>query len=131
MLSLPEQILESAQNCARSCADYLQKVSAAIIEQKISDYPIFILHRQAYLPVGKTIISTEQHATDWSINASFLEEFSRRQLLNPPRLAQFKQTYKSPQTHLCLFIIFGDAEANFAFLPCHEHSPHDETETPL
>lgn len=120
MLSLPEQILESAQNCARLYGDYLKKVAAAVVSHKISLYPIFIFHRQATLPIGRVVVTTEENQSDWSINVSFLEEFTEVGLIHQNKINSFKQTYKKSDEFLCLFIIFGEADANFAFLPYNE-----------
>lgn len=120
MLSLPEQILESAENCARLYADYLKKVAGAVVSHKISQYPIFILHRQGTLPFGRSVINAEEQRSDWSINVSFLEEFAQLGLIHANKVNAFKQSYKNPEQFVCLFIIFGDADASFAFLAYNE-----------
>ncbi len=106
--------------CDKIYADYLKKVAMAVVSHKISQYPIFILHRQGSLPFGRSVINAEEQRSDWSINVSFLEEFAQLGLIHANKVNAFKQSYKNPEQFVCLFIIFGDADASFAFLAYNE-----------
>lgn len=117
MFPLPEKVLESIQNDVRYYEDVLKKIAHSVVQQKISQHPIFIAHKEAYLPIGRPIINAEKYGTDWSINASLLEEFANKRLVESHRLAQFRKHFKDPKTHICLFIISGESDASFAFCP--------------
>jgi hypothetical protein len=93
----------------------LAKASDAIREKDISNYPIFVLHKQE-VNLGVPLIEREKLNTNWSVNASSLEEFVTKQLILQNKLEEFKRTYKSPDSHICVFII-SDMGAHFIFLP--------------
>ncbi len=116
-MPLPEQILESVQHDVDVYSDYLRKVALGIISQKISDYPIFVAHREPFINIGRPIIVAERMQTDWSFNASFLEEFISKSLIEARKVAQFKKIYKGPAKHVCLFIVSGEEDASFVFCP--------------
>ena len=116
-MPLPDQILESVQHDVDVYSDYLRKIAMGVISKKISDYPIFVAHREPFVNIGRPIIVAEQMQTDWSFNASLLEEFMKKSLIDARRTANFKNIYKDPEKHVCLFIVSGESEANFVFCP--------------
>jgi len=117
MVSVPEQILESLQNDLPLYEDYLRKVGRAVMENGISRYPIFIAHREAQIGIGRPIVLAELMQSQWSINASVLEEMVRKGIVNRNKVEHFKEIYKSPMQHACLFVISGESDAGFAFYP--------------
>ncbi len=118
--SVPEQILESVQRDIRLYENYLKKVATRVIAEEISKYPIFIVHKELRLELGRPIIVAEAMQTDWSINASLIEEFIKKNMLHPDKVKEFKQIYKDPERFICLFIISGNrGDATFAFYPYH------------
>lgn len=117
IMQVPEQIIESVQRDVAMYENYLKKVATEVVGRGISDYPIFIAHREAQLAIGKPIISAEQMNTEWNINASLLEEFIARNLLQQHKIANFKHVYKNPAEFACIFIVSGNSDAGFAFYP--------------
>jgi len=93
----------------------LSKASDKIMESDVTNYPIFVVHKQE-VNLGILLIEREKMNTNWSINASSLEEFVTKQLVYENKLDEFKKTYKDPQTHICAFVI-SDIGAQFIFLP--------------
>jgi len=61
--SVPEQILESVQRDVRLYENYLKKVATRVIAEEISKYPIFIVHKEARLDLGRPIIVAEAMRT--------------------------------------------------------------------
>ncbi len=116
-MHLPEQILENVQHDVDIYSDYLQKIATGVINNKISDYPIFVAHREASINIGRPIIVAEQMQTDWSFNASLIEEFIKKSLIEQKKVATFKHIYKDADKYACLFIISGDSDAGFVFCP--------------
>lgn len=116
-MPLPEQILESVQHDVEVYSDYLQKVAKGVISSQISDFPIFVAHKEPAINIGRPIIVAEQMQTDWSFNASLVEEFVKKSLIETKKMASFKHVYKDPEEFACLFIISGDNDASFAFCP--------------
>ncbi len=93
----------------------LAKASDTILEQDVSMYPIFVVHQQT-IEVGIPIAVPNEQKGKWSINASTLEEFVAKQLIQAEKLENFKKIYKNPESFLCLFIL-SDLGATFAFIP--------------
>lgn len=92
----------------------LASVSDTIIEQDVSEYPIFILHRN-YIEAGIPL-KTDHIEGHWEVNASSLEEFAAKQLILPEKVGNFKTIYKDPSSFLCLFVI-DENGATFVFVP--------------
>ena len=93
----------------------LAKAVEEILNQEISKYPIFVLHRQE-IALGVQLIEREKHNTSWSINASTLEEFAVKNLIVESKIDEFRNTYKNPETHFCIFVL-SDIGAQFLFIP--------------
>ena len=114
MVSLPEEIIENLQNEVPLYENYIKKVAFAVLEQGISKFPIFIAHREAKIGLGRPIVVAELMQSQWSINASLLEEFVKKGLIEDLRLQHFKSIYKEPKEYACFFVISGK-DAGFAF----------------
>ena len=92
----------------------LSKASEIILEKEVSKYPIFVFH-QFEMEVGIPIIEKEKTNGNWNVNASSLEEFTSKSLINEDKVEDFIKVYKDPTTHFCLFIL-SDLGAQFIFL---------------
>lgn len=91
----------------------LAKASEAIIDNEVSNYPIFVMHKEA-LEVGVPLIA--QTPGGWSLKASTLEEFSSKQLIRTERIHEFRSVYKPTEEYFCFFVLTEDI-ANFVFAP--------------
>jgi hypothetical protein len=94
----------------------LTQAADIILNEDVSRYPIFIVNDED-IQVGIPVI--EKEATPdaiWNINASTLEEFYVKKLIEAEKVDEFRKAYKSTDTHLCIFIV-RDSGANFIFLP--------------
>ena len=111
---------ESYQIIERALAPYqelLAQTSDAILDHDISNYPIFVVHQQEVEIGVKIIEREEQENTDsWTIQASMLEEFVSKKIIDLERVEEFREIYKSPQKYFCLFIL-NELGAQFVFLP--------------
>ncbi|MEM1318710.1 MAG: hypothetical protein AAGG75_00570 [Bacteroidota bacterium] len=94
----------------------LAKASDTILDKEVSSYPIFVAYRNTSVNIGLELLSAAPNSGDWSFNASTLEEFAAKQLIQPARVDHFREIFKSPSEHLCLFVVdeFG---ATFVFIP--------------
>lgn len=93
----------------------MTQASDTIMEQDVSSYPIFVLHRHG-MEVGIPLKEAANLEEDWHINASTLEEFVAKQIINNDKVDNFKSVYKSPDQFLCLFVV-DKSGATFVFLP--------------
>lgn len=92
----------------------LARVADTIMDENVSSYPIFVLHREA-IEVGIPL-STEKIKGQWGVNASSLEEFVAKQLVLPEKVNDFKSVFKDPAEFLCLFVT-DKSGATFVFVP--------------
>jgi len=93
----------------------LREVAIEIMVEGLSLYPIFIAH-QHEVAVGEMILDKEDVNSDWSINASTLEEFIERGIVKKELKQRFIDTYKKPEDFMCVFVVTPDG-ANFVFFP--------------
>ena len=119
--ALPEEILENIERYLSLQEDYLKKIASTIVTENISQYPIFVIHREAHIAIGKAVLAAAPQS-EWAVNVSFLEEFVRRKLLQDAKITAFKNAYQDVQRFMCVFVIFGEANANFLFYPYHDEA---------
>jgi len=93
----------------------LLKARETIIDQGVSEYPIMIVH-QHEIDVGIPIADKDKIKGNWSINASTLEEFISKQVIEANKIDSFKTIYKSRQKFICMFVL-SELGAEFIFLP--------------
>lgn len=93
----------------------LREASRMIRDQDVSDFPIFVFHQQT-IELGVELVDMQSVSANWSVNASTLEEFVARQLIEPESVADFKRKYRNPDTHFCLFVL-SELGAEFIFIP--------------
>jgi hypothetical protein len=96
----------------------LSKAVDTILEQGVSKYPIMVVH-QIEVEIGVPIIRREEVRGDWSVNASMLEEFVAKQIIDMAWVDRFRSVYKNPEEELCLFVL-SELGATFIFLPREE-----------
>ncbi len=93
----------------------LREASSMIRDQDVSNYPIFVFYQQE-IELGVTLVDREGTAGNWSVNASTLEEFVARQLIEEENVPGFKKHYRDPEKHFCLFVL-SELGAEFIFIP--------------
>jgi len=90
-------------------------VATEIMVEGISAYPIFIAH-QHEVNVGELILDKDELNTNWTIQASTLEEFVEKGIIKPDKKENFIKNYKNAHQFMCLFVIVPEG-ANFVFYP--------------
>ncbi|MFC4211556.1 hypothetical protein ACFOWA_10205 [Pedobacter lithocola] len=96
-------------------ADAIKEVAIEIMVEGISAHPIFIAH-QHEVKLGEIILNREELNTDWTIQASTLEEFVEKGIINKEKKEQFLKVYKKPENFMCVFVIVPEG-ANFIYYP--------------
>lgn len=115
-MQIEEEIIKSIDLDITAYEDYLKEVAELMLREKVTKYPIFVLHQQKEIKLGSPIIEAFRSKTNWSVNASHLEEFVNKQILEYEKLDGFRATYKNPAEHLCIFV-FNPKNAGFIFRP--------------
>ena len=93
----------------------IREVALDIVGEGLSSYPIFIAH-QHQVSIGEIIIDKEEFGKDWTIQASTLEEFIERGIIQKDKKDVFLYSYKNPSEYACIFVVVPEG-ANFAFIP--------------
>ena len=93
----------------------LNRALDIMLEQGITEYPIFIAH-QATFNAGIPIISRSEVKGNWNINVSSLEEFILKKIISSRKVASFKQSYRPATDYICFFVL-SELGAQFIFLP--------------
>ena len=96
-------------------ADSIREVAIEIMVEGISAHPIFIAHQHT-VSIGEMILNREELNTNWTIQASTLEEFVQKGIINPEKKALFLKSYKKPEDFMCVFVIVPEG-ANFIYYP--------------
>ena len=93
----------------------LIEVSRDIIDNEISNFPVFIAH-EGTIAFGEKILDHNDFGKHWSINATHLDELIRVGLVTKEGEDHFKSAFKDPKEHFCILLI-SDRSAHFVFAP--------------
>lgn len=96
-------------------AESIKEVAVEIMVEGISLHPIFIAH-QHEVKLGEVILNRDELNTNWTIQASTLEEFVQKGIINPEKKEHFLKNYKKPEDFMCVFVIVPEG-ANFIYYP--------------
>jgi len=96
-------------------SESIREVAIEIMVEGLSQYPIFIAH-QHKVDLGEMILDKEELNTEWSIQASTLEEFIERGVIKKELRERFISSYKNPNNYMCIFAIVPEG-ANFVYFP--------------
>lgn len=96
-------------------AESIKEVAIDIMMEGISVHPIFIAH-QHEVSIGELILNKADLNTNWTIQASTLEEFVQKGIVHPDKKDHFLKTYKKPENYMCVFVIVPEG-ANFVYYP--------------
>lgn len=110
-----ETPLKSLEADLKFYNESIKEVASEIIAEGISPHPIFVAH-QHEVKLGELILDRKDLNTDWSIQASTLEEFIEKGIIHRDKRDRFIKHYKDPHEHMCLFVIVPEG-ANFVFYP--------------
>jgi hypothetical protein len=113
--SKKESPLVSLEKDLELYSDSIKEVAIDIMMEGISTHPIFIAH-QHVVSIGELILNRDDLNTNWSIQASMLEEFVEKGIINPEKKALFLKSYKKPEDYMCVFVIVPEG-ANFIYYP--------------
>jgi len=96
-------------------AESIKEVAVEIMVEGISSYPIFIAH-QHEVNIGEIILNRAELNTEWTVQASTLEEFVQKGIINPDKKEHFLKSYKKPDAFMCIFVVVPEG-ANFVYYP--------------
>ena len=94
----------------------LQEAADTILNEGVSQYPIFIAHKNEVESIGIALADKDKVKGNWSINASTMEQFTSKGLISVEKVDSFKTIYKDPKKFICIFTL-SEMGADFIFLP--------------
>jgi hypothetical protein len=106
--------LVSLEADLKTYAESLQEIAHEIIDEQVTQYPIFLAH-QHELNFGEVVISRTELACEWDIHVSTLEEMLERKLILPTQKPHFIQKLKDPRKYMAVLVIVPEG-ANFIFM---------------
>lgn len=106
--------------------DSLKEVSKEIIDGGYSKYPIFVAH-QAEVKLGEVILDREEIGSNFTIQASTLEEMEERKVILTENASVFKSAFKDPAQFCCIFLV-TEHGARFVFVPFDPPPPETDTQ---
>jgi len=115
-----ESPLVSLEKDLELYSDSIKEVAIDIMMEGISTHPIFIAH-QHIVNIGELILNRDDLNTNWTIQASTLEEFVDKGIINPEKKPLFLKSYKKPEDYMCVFVIVPEG-ANFIYYPYKKRS---------
>lgn len=96
-------------------SESIKEISTEMIAEGYTLFPIFIA-TQHEVSMGEVILDKAELGTNWSINASSLEEFVERGVIQDAKKSIFEKSYKKASDYMCLFVVVPEG-ANFVFYP--------------
>lgn len=93
----------------------LREVAVEIMVEGLSAYPIFVAH-QHEVALGEMILDRAELGTNWTIQASTLEEFVEKGIIQHSKKELFIQSFKPADDFMCVFTIVPEG-ANFVYYP--------------
>lgn len=110
-----ESPLVSLKKDLANYKDAFKELAIEIMVEGLSAHPIFIAH-QHEVNIGEIILDKAELATDWTIQASTLEEFIERGIIQESKKDAFLSSYKNPDDFACVFVVVPEG-ANFVYYP--------------
>jgi hypothetical protein len=123
-----QQELRLLQDDLQLIKDALKEVSADMIREGFTNYPVFLASPKT-LPIGEPLFQKEDYEMHFNINASTLEAFAEKGLINPERVEAFKSSYKDPAHFMCFLLASPAVGAHFVFIPFSPLAHFDAAES--
>ena len=111
----PQSPLLSLEVDLKFFSESIREVAIEIMVEGLSQYPIFVAH-QHVVDLGEMILDKNELNSEWSIQASTLEEFIERGAIKKELRERFISSYKNPNDYMCVFVIVPEG-ANFVYFP--------------
>ncbi len=106
---------ENLQKSLKGHLELMQNTAQAIIDQDISNYPIFLVN-EVTPALGISILAFELEGKSCIVSATTLEELATKGVVQMEKVEDFQGVYKKNEKSLCL-LIPEESGATFIFLP--------------
>ena len=114
---MKKEHLNYLYNDFTSCKNFLQSLSSALRKDGVTNYPIFVaMHEDFDIDIGVPVLRSEEIGTYYSFNASHLEDFVNKNIIQEDKVAVFISNYKDAEKFCCIFLSDPE-ESSFLFMP--------------
>ncbi len=112
---LSESELNDLRETLLPYSNTLAQTVSSVIDQDISNYPVFILHKNdEEIGIGLSVIAGDNNSKGWFVNISTLEELAAKQVIAMEKVTYFTDIYKKNKGTFCCFVwINGNAQVIF------------------
>ena len=104
-------------------SETLENIADQMIRENISRFPIFVV-TQMDINLGIRIASPQQSGTLYYYHVSFLEELTKKGVVDSEKIVDFRKTYSDPFQKACILLIQPN-KMEFVFLP-YDYAPYSE-----
>ena len=109
--------LYSIENVMERHGEQFLQIRTLLIDQKVSNYPIFVFQRPSQTILGKRILDQSQNGEMWNVFITHLEELYHKKVVVEDKLEDFKFQYKNNHDKYCILLIESEEEYSFLFTP--------------
>lgn len=114
---LDAQKLNALQEVLRPFLPLIAKAADAIVDQDISNYPIFVVYQEEeQAGLGLAVVAGTVENDHWSVNISTLEELATKQVVAMEKVDSFRKIYQSNPNSLC-WLVWQNGAAQIVFVP--------------
>ncbi|HHB78321.1 MAG TPA: hypothetical protein ENK85_03695 [Saprospiraceae bacterium] len=120
-----ELVPKSLLDDLKTYSPMMVEATKAILDEGVTKYPIFVAVLD-HFKAGVPLINGNDHQKTWNINASSLEEFYAKKIMNKEAVDNFRKVYKDPKRYFCVFLVEDD-DAKMLFIPIDKQFIHQES----
>ncbi|MCG9910806.1 MAG: hypothetical protein MH137_05830 [Flavobacteriales bacterium] len=109
------EYLFSVEQYLKSNASYLKECALAVLEDQVTNFPVFIFHK-GEVTWGENI-TPDAEDTEWFIHLSTAEELIKRGIIELEKAKLFVAGYKNPRQFACVLAVAKEQGVSFIFYP--------------
>lgn len=94
----------------------LAEAAETVRTEDVSHYPIFVAAKTD-IDLGIPLLLRGALPEDWAVNASTLEEFHAKRVIDVEKIDDFRTLYRKHNEDICVFVFLTDGSAKFVFIP--------------
>lgn len=111
------ELLKSIEALVEMQNEHFLQIRNLLIDQQVSNYPIYIFQKPSQNVLGKKILDQAQNPQQWNIFVTHLEELYLKKIILEEKLEDFKFQYKNNHDKYCILLIENEEEYSFIFSP--------------
>ncbi len=111
-----KQPLIEVERLLKKYRSSLAEAAETVRTQDVSNYPIFVASKTE-LELGIPLLLRGALPDDWAVNASTLEEFHVKRIIEAEKIDDFRTLYRQHSDEICVFVLLNDGAAKFIFIP--------------